>query len=912
MKKFKKVLGLIISLCLVMQLIPHVSASLDNSQNYIINDQFATGTDGWVAGEVHSSKTKAALSNASRYTDRDGVTANGLLKIDFAAGDGSWIWNANAAQSAYREFDTPYTYKAGTNIIVKTRILQTCTGDGATFRFLHNSPNSATVNSISGNNEAPDNRPHSDGSYYYNDYLLFNTRKNGSGSDVCYPLNYHKEEDGNKGTILHSATADNLKNRWIDVEMVINGTGNTAIIKATANGVTETGTVNIEQEAQVYMNKYGTNGSGNPNQSVFSALESFTIQQGVTTDAVTVYVDYIEVYEQSYDYILNDQFSSGTDGWVSGRINKNADPAPDSAELSTVASYTDANGVTANGVLRVDMTNARNEYSIGGQPNIFKAFDTPYTYKKGVDLVIKTRVLHTANSAGKFYLMHNRQNTIDTVTTGASITADNSYRGHYVLFGVRGDQNEIIYPNGFSGDTVTESTLLTASNIANKWIDVEMVIDGVNDQMTIKTTVDGQTATQTTSIKQPDKVYIRDGADPATGWTTPLKPHWDTLNSLTFMQRLGDDTLYIDYIQVYEAPYVINDQFATGTDGWVAGEGDSAPTLSKVASYTDKDGVTANGLLKIEFTGTGGDWDSKLNQTAHRAFGAPYTYKDDVNVVIKTRILQTDASGTFSFLHNKPNTATTGEVAEEWQNATPYDAIRPGAYYYNDYLLFHTQKAESSSDLRYYKKNTHDLPGNILNTATADNLTDRWIDVTMIIDGKKNNMTITATANGVTETATNIDITQPEAVYRNKYGTDADANPNQAIFDALESLSIQQRESSNTVYVDYVVVCEQSKPLFVDSLGNEITALSANTTVYPKFIVNPDASESSYLISARYEDDALADCVVEFRSDTATESGKYTDSTGYELGADISNVVLRAFIWEASSFSALCKNAEIR
>ena len=996
-------ISIIISLCMIFQLIQIYTVTAKEysaeGTEYIVNDQFATGTDGWVAGEVHSSKTKAALSNASRYTDRDGVTANGLLKIDFAAGDGSWIWNANAAQSAYREFDTPYTYKAGTNIIVKTRILQTCTGDGATFRFLHNSPNSATVNSISGNNEAPDNRPHSDGSYYYNDYLLFNTRKNGSGSDVCYPLNYHKEEDGNKGTILHSATADNLKNRWIDVEMVINGTGNTAIIKATANGVTETGTVNIEQEAQVYMNKYGTNGSGNPNQSVFSALESFTIQQGVTADAVTVYVDYVEVYEQLC--IINDQFSEGTDGWVVGAINGSLTTP---AKMTTVSSYTDANGVAASGVLKVDIGTPA-EYSVGGQPNIFRGLDIPYTYKDNKDLVIKTRVLHTSSS-GRFDLMHNRYNTIDTDATGASIT-DNAFSGHYMLFDVQGSSNNLSYPSGVSENTVNETQLISTGNLANKWIDVEMVIDGKNDQMTITATVDGMTETATTSITQPNSVYIRDGADPATGWTTPLKAHFDELKSLTFLQRSGEDTIYIDYVTAYEqigaemdvepsyAPgmpiivtfdtkvgtedfkdalelydvnnnkvttvntidgtnkivtltpnvtltnnaeyvvkiksgvlpgiygiketqkrflvssrvYIINDKFSLDNSGWVAGAGDSAPTLTNVASYTDKDGVTANGLLKIDFTGTGGNWDSKPNQTAHRAFGAPYTYKDDVNVVIKTRILQTDASGTFGFLHNKPNTATTGQVPGDYPNASPYDAIRPGAYYYNDYLLFYAKRDASSSDLRY--GTGYNPSGNILNTATADNLTDRWIDVTMIIDGKKNNMTITATANGVTELVKNVDLTQNDAVYRNKYGTDGSGNPNQKFFDALESLSIQQRNSANTVYVDYVeVYAETTYSELVDSSDNVLSVLEKNTTVKPRFVIGEAfaGNNNKYLVmSAKYVGGKVADTHL-YNIDT--HQATYTDPVGYTLGDNVGDVVIKTFIWNAKTLEPLYKVKE--
>ena len=901
MMKVKKMLGICIILCMILQMIPCMPASAAraiSSMSYIINDQFASGTDGWVAGAGDSAPT---ITNAASYTDKDGVRANGLLKIEFTGTGGSW--NSESNQTAHRAFGTPYTYKDNTKVVIKTRVLQTGDGSG-TFSFLQNKPNTTGTNEIGddGRNASPVDRTRP-GAYYYNDYLLFYAKKDASSSDLRYGPNAVNPS----GNILQTSTADNLMNRWIDVTMIIDGKNNTMSLCAAANGKTElVQSVNLTEHVKVYRNKYGTDASANPNQSFFSALESLSIQQ--RNSANTVYVDFVEVYEQTDEYIINDEFTTGTDGWVSGIINQSANPAPASASISNVASYTDANGVTANGVLRVDMTNAPNEYSIGGQPSIFRALDEPYTYQANTDLVIKTRVLHTANAAGKFYLMHNRQNTFDTKATGASITADNSYKGHYVLFGARGDQNKVIYPNGVSGDTVNESELVSTSNLANKWMDVTMVIDGVNDEMTITTTVDGQTATQTTSIKQPNQVYMRDGADPNTGWTTPLQDHWDTLNSLTFLQRLGNDTLYIDYVQVYEeiaaemnvndtyAPgspivvtfdtknatgafcnavelydaqnnkvttvntidgtnkivtmtpqttltdgaeytvkikdgvlpsvyhfseteksfevtsmeYVIYDSFSSGLNGWVAGAATTSSTLTNVASYTDKDGVTANGLMRIEFTGNGSDWYPHYNQTAYRAFATPYTYKDDAKVVIKARVLQTGESGTFGFLQNKPNTTTFNNIPNNYANAIPSYAIRDYEYYDNDFLLFHTKKDVSSSDIRY-GTNRHDLLGNVLHTDTANNLTNRWIDVEMVIDGKNNTMTLKATANGTTETATNIDMTQNFQVYANKYGTDASGNPNQSFFSALESLSFQQRNSANTLYVDYVKVYEQEE-----------------------------------------------------------------------------------------------------
>ena len=76
--KFKKVLGYALSLCMVVPTIPVFAEEAQAvatrvSDGYVINDQFTTGVDGWIAGEVNSGMDKATLSNVASYTDRDGV-----------------------------------------------------------------------------------------------------------------------------------------------------------------------------------------------------------------------------------------------------------------------------------------------------------------------------------------------------------------------------------------------------------------------------------------------------------------------------------------------------------------------------------------------------------------------------------------------------------------------------------------------------------------------------------------------------------------------------------------------------------------------------------------------------------------------------------------------------------------------
>ena len=595
------------------------------------------------------------------------------------------------------------------------------------------------------------------------------------------------------------------------------------------------------------------------------------------------------------NYIINDEFDIGTDGWVVGAID-GSKTTP--AEMSNVASYTDANGVTANGVLKVDVGTPA-EYYVGGQPNIFRGLDTPYTYKDGVDLVIKTRVLHTSSS-GRFDLMHNRYNTIDKDTTGASIT-DNAYSGHYMLFDVKGSSNNLSYPSGVSGNTVNQTQLISTSSIANKWIDVEMVIDGKNDRMTITATVDGITETATTSITQPNSVYIRDGADPATGWTTPLKAHFDELKSLTFLQRSGTDTLYIDYVTAYEKieasmkvdttykkgqpivvtfdtkagtekfkdavelydedgnkiitsnaiddenmivtitpqisltdgaeyvvkikdgvipsiynidlqqksfkvssrSYIIDDSFTFGADGWVVGAIDDSKTapaeMTTVSSYTDANGVTANGVLKID-VGTPAEYNVGGQPNIFRGFETPYEYKDDANVVIKTRVLHTSTSGRFDLMHNRYNTIdkdTTG--ASITDNA-----------YSGHYMLFDVKG--SSNNLSY----PSGVSGNTVNQTqliSTSSIANKWIDVEMVIDGKNDRMTITATVDGITETATT-SITQPNSVYIRDGADPATGwtTPLKAHFDELKSLTFLQRSGEDTIYIDYVEVYELPLP----------------------------------------------------------------------------------------------------
>ena len=507
-------------------------------------------------------------------------------------------------------------------------------------------------------------------------------------------------------------------------------------------------------------------------------------------------------------YVLNDQFSSGTDGWVAGA----GDSQP---TLANVASYTDKDGVTAEGLLKIDFTGNGNDWDSHKNQTAHRTLEVPYVYKDNTNLVIHTRILQTGSGdASTFSFLQNKPNTAVTDTVSGTNAAPNNtfragayYYNDYLLFYAKKDasNSDLRYGTGVNPKGNLQHTD-ERDNLTDRWIDVEMVLGGRNNRMTIKATVDGKTEyAASIDLTQDDKVYRNKYGTDANG--DPNQRFFDALESLSIQQRNSSNTVYVDFVEAYEQPALINDQFTSGTDSWVAGEGASAPIITHEEAYTDKDGMTAEGLLRIDFTGTGGDWNSKDNQTAHREFVTPYTYNDDTKLIIKTRILQTGDSGTFGFLCNKPNTSVTDTVGGGYPNANPNNAIRAGAYYYNDYLLFHTKKAASGSDLRF-GTNKHDLPGNILHTDMADNLTDRWINVTMVIDGKNNRMTLTATANGYTETVEEIDLTQNDAVYRNKYGTNASGNSRQVFFDALESLSIQQRNSANTVYVDYVEVYE--------------------------------------------------------------------------------------------------------
>ena len=111
----KKVLGFAISLSMMMSTMSAFAEEIKisddennvkNVNNYIINDQFASGTDGWVAGEVASGFSKATISNVPSYTDASGITADGVMKIVFDGTGNQYVFGQ--MQTAYREFETPY------------------------------------------------------------------------------------------------------------------------------------------------------------------------------------------------------------------------------------------------------------------------------------------------------------------------------------------------------------------------------------------------------------------------------------------------------------------------------------------------------------------------------------------------------------------------------------------------------------------------------------------------------------------------------------------------------------------------------------------------------------------------------------------------------------------------------------
>ena len=232
---------------------------------------------------------------------------------------------------------------------------------------------------------------------------------------------------------------------------------------------------------------------------------------------------------------------------------------------------------------------------------------------------------------------------------------------------------------------------------------------------------------------------------------------------------------------------IINDQFDTDLGNWKLGalreaEGREV-TFDRV---TLEDGTTA---LKLTTSANAAESDGEQPNVIN-VFDRPVEFADDAKIVIKTRVMQKGAGGVLegearSFLkYNRPDTTdykalgalkASHEVGQNW------------------YML-----AEVTQDkVNYSQYNTY---GSEIPNVTPS--FGNWTELEIVIDGTKDgnnkDYTITATANGTTNTITTGNLDETENAYNVAGVTDTNTG-----FTSLDSLTFTMRKFAGELYVDY-------------------------------------------------------------------------------------------------------------
>ncbi len=241
---------------------------------------------------------------------------------------------------------------------------------------------------------------------------------------------------------------------------------------------------------------------------------------------------------RSKGLVINNQFNTENDveGWAAGATNQ------------TVAlRQTTKDGL---GVLEFKSTGTINTSADGNNGNIIKAVGNGIEFKEGKKIVIKTKVMKTSSDS-QLEFKWNRPNTI------SQIDAEFAWQT-YGLFWISDSTGGTSIAKSISPSTATPKyythpqAVISNTDLTGKWVEYTLELDGVNKSYTATATVDKTNYTKTGLLDVPYPAYEK-----VYGSGT-IKQRFDSLDTLTFMSKKAEDTVYIDYIQVYE-----EDAFAT-------------------------------------------------------------------------------------------------------------------------------------------------------------------------------------------------------------------------------------------------------------------------------------------------------------------------------------------------------------
>ncbi|MBO5453601.1 MAG: Ig-like domain-containing protein [Clostridia bacterium] len=253
------------------------------------------------------------------------------------------------------------------------------------------------------------------------------------------------------------------------------------------------------------------------------------------------------------NYIINDTFDDGFDGWQSASITHGGASYNDRLTLDSAAPQSDPE------VTVMHFASTGTAFSNTSRPNLYYNFENPVEFSENKTVVVKARVMYEGGTENytTAYLKVNRP-----VSTASYSVSEISYRPYNVL---------TITSSGVASPKTEDKSFnynqLITDTISGKWLDIEMVFDGTPETRSI--TVDGTTKTYTSregytlSVKTDDmseyatmKGTLANGAEAYT--LAGLDPTADdfagftSLNSLNFVFDVNASDLYVDYVQVYE------------------------------------------------------------------------------------------------------------------------------------------------------------------------------------------------------------------------------------------------------------------------------------------------------------------------------------------------------------------------
>ena len=280
MKRAKKILSIVLTLCMVMQILPVFAEESTSEYGYIINDTFDDGTVcGWVGG----------AGNTVTLTPTTLETGESVLQVDMPMVTLGTTWTENGKQSTVTKGIENAVEFTGSNLIrIKARVKNAESDDNYLIKV--NRPD-ATSTSVA----------RADG--IFNVYMVtgLNEGKPQYGKGVSTSANI---TNGYKdmaalpymadGTAFDYTDVD-LTDKWIDYTVVINGATNEQHVTASFEldgetvTLTDNGTGSFKQTDSAY------DIAGRLEEKTFEAFERLTFASKDDKSSSKIYIDSVSV-----------------------------------------------------------------------------------------------------------------------------------------------------------------------------------------------------------------------------------------------------------------------------------------------------------------------------------------------------------------------------------------------------------------------------------------------------------------------------------------------------------------------------------------------------------------------------------------------------------------------------------------